>query len=246
MQGEPLTQARLDALWASLHEAVADCAWEAAEGLLRRFLQLVPDSPLEVWDTLAYVLLMQGDYSACLSVLEPRRGDPARSFWLEHKLGDAHRGLNQLQAAVECYRRSLEDGSDSPLTCRNLLQVLDGLDPALAVLEVQAWQDTNQVPSAGAWEGARQAAALVPGLALAQKLWQAGEVDAACRRRLLEEACYRLEHERVLALLSAAQTSADGLSAWELALQRRLQLLNLGAATSGPDADAPPHSAARC
>lgn len=238
-----MTQARLDALWASLHEAIADCAWEAAEGLLRRFLQLVPESPLEVWDTLAYVLLMQGDYSACLSLLEPRRGDPARSFWLEHKLGDAHRGLNQLQSAVHCYRRSLEDGSDSPLTCRNLLQVLDGMEPSLAVLEVQAWQEAGQAPSAGAWEGARLAAALVPGLTLAQQLWQAGEVDAACRRRLLEEACYELEHQRVLALLAAAKTSANGLSDWEQALQQRLQLLNLGAATSGPDAVEPQHSA---
>ena len=155
MQGEPTSQARLDALWASLHEAVADCAWDAAEGLLLRFLQLAPSSPLEVWDTLGYVLLMQGDYGGCLAALEPRRADPTRSFWLEHKLGDAHRGLNQLELAVGCYRRSLLDGSDSPLTCRNLLQVLDGLDPALATTELRQWQQAG-APSSAAWEGARR------------------------------------------------------------------------------------------
>lgn len=236
MQGEPTSQARLDALWASLHEAVADCAWDAAEGLLRRFLQLAPASPLEVWDTLGYVLLMQGDYGGCLAALEPRRADPARSFWLEHKLGDAHRGLNQLELAVSSYRRSLADGSDSPLTCRNLLQVLDGVDPALAQTELRQWQQSGS-PSSAAWEGARQAAVLVPGLGLAQQLWQVGEADAPCRQRLLEDACYRLDQLGVQSLLMAA--SDTGFSPWERALQQRLQGLGLLAATNGPGVDAP-------
>lgn len=166
MEGEPLSQARLDALWGSIHQAITDSAWAEAEGLLRRFVQLVPASPLEVWDTLAYALLMQGDYRGCLALLEPRRVDPARSFWLEHKLGDAHRGLNCGEDAVRCYRRSLVDGSDSPLTCRNLLQVLDGLDPLLATAELRQWQQVG-APSTAAWEGAREAAVLVPGLGLA-------------------------------------------------------------------------------
>ena len=229
-----MLQARLDALWASVHEAVHDSAWAEAEGLLRRFLQLLPKSPLEVWDTLAYVLLMQGDYETCRAVLEPRRADPTRSFWLEHKLGDAHRGLNRFEDAVVCYRRSLVEGSDSPLTCRNLLQVLDALEPRRAVLEVQAWQRACQLPSPGAWEGARQAAALVPGLGLAQQLWQAGQADAICRQRLIEAACYAMDRERVLALLEAARDTAEGFNAWELSLQHRLQVLGLAATTSGP------------
>ena len=238
MQGEQTSQARLDALWASLHEAVHDSDWDAAEGLLRRFLQLVPASPLEVWDTLGYVLLMQGDYSGCLFALEPRRADPARSFWLEHKLGDAHRGLNQPEPALSCYRRSLADGSDSALTCRNLLQVLDGLEPARAVEELRSWQQLGP-PSSCAWDGARQAAVLVPGLGLAQQLWQAGEADAACRQRLLEDACYGLDQPRVQALLTAARASQTGFSPWERALQQRLEDLGLAAASSGPGADAP-------
>ena len=128
-----------------------------------RLLQLVPAASVGVWDTLAYVLLMQGDYRGCMAVLLPWRQDPGRSFWLEHKLGDAHRGLHQLAEAVACYRRSLAEGSDSPLTCRNLLQVLDGQDPDLAVAELQRWTRALQPPSPAAWEGARQAAVLVPG-----------------------------------------------------------------------------------
>ena len=231
-------QHRLNALWASLHQAVDDCAWEQAEGLLRRFLQLAPASPLEVWDTLGYVLLMQGDYRGCQLVLEPRRVDPGRNFWLEHKLGDAHRGLNQLQAAVDCYRQSLEDGSDSPITCRNLLQALHSLDPALAIQELQSWQQAG-TPSSGAWDGARQAAALLPGLALAEQLFLLGEADAFCRQRLLEEACYAFDQQRVRSLLAAAEDSSEGISAWELALQLRLQELGLAVATSAPGVDAP-------
>ena len=239
MQGEPLSQARLDALWASVHQALDDCAWDAAEGLLRRLLQLVPAAGFGVWDTLAYVLLMQGDYRGCMAVLLPRRADPARTFWLQHKLGDAHRGLNQFPEAEACYRHSLAEGSDSPLTCRNLLQVLDGLDPDRAVAELQRWAQDPEPPSPAAWDGARDAAVLVPGLALAEGLWRAGQADAACRQRLLEDACYRLDQARVLAFLADARASADGLSSWERALAQRLERLGLAEASSAPGVGAP-------
>ena len=198
----------------------------------------MPASPLEVWDALAYALLMQGDYRGCLDTLEPRRNDPGRSFWLEHKLGDAYRGLNCLEDAVCCYRSSLADGSDSPLTVRNLLQVLDGLDPQRAVEELQRW-GVEQVPSAGAWEGARQAAVQVPGLALADCLWMLGEADAACRQRLLEEACYQLDLARVMEILGAAQAQGVGLSCWEAALEARFQQLDFVVATSDRGVGAP-------
>lgn len=227
----------------AIHQAVNDSAWDAAEGLLRRFLQLVPRAPVEVWDTLAYGLLMQGDFDGCLAVLLPRRQDPARSFWLEHKLGDGYRGLNQLTEAEACYRRSLADGSDSPITCRNLLQVIDALDTQRAVAELHSWQQAEAPPSAGAWEGARQAAVLVPGLTLAETLWRAGHADGACRRRLLEAACYALDPGQVQALLTAAQESTTGLSDWERALQQRIHSFGLleprsGATTSDRGAGA--------
>lgn len=211
-------------------------------------MQISPHSPVEVWDTLAYVLLMQGDYRRCLEVLQPWADHPSRSFWVQHKLGDAQRGLNQLASAEQHYRQSLVDGSDSPLTIRNLLQVLDGLDPGLAVREVQQWQaDAAAAPSPAAWEGARQAAVLVPGLALAEQLRRCGQADDACRRRLLDDAAYRLDLTLLAALLQEAAATAAGLSDWEGALQQRLRRLQLwpltltataGRATSGPGVDA--------
>jgi hypothetical protein len=246
-------QAQRDGLWQEVHRAVSDSAWEAAEGLLRRFIQLTPRAPVEVWDALAYALLMQGDYRRCLEVLQPWADHPSRNFWVQHKLGDAQRGLNQLDAAEQHYRQSLVDGSDNPLTIRNLLQVLDGLEPGRAVREVQQWQADAAAPSPAAWEGARQAAVLVPGLALAEQLQRCGQADAACRRRLLDDAAYRLDLIRLAALLQEASASAAGLSAWEGALQERLRRLQLwpltlsataGRATSAPGADARFRSAA--
>ena len=84
-----------------------------------------------------------------------------------------------------------------------------------------------------------EAAVLVPGLGLAQQLWHVGEADAACRQRLLEDACYRLDQHGVQTLLAGAQASAAGFSLWERALQQRLTGLGLLAATNGPAVDAP-------
>ena len=112
------------------------------------------------------------------------------------------------------------------------------MDPARATTELQQWQQAG-APSPAAWEGAREAAVLVPGLGLAQQLWHVGQADAACRQRLLEDACYRLDEPGVQTLLAAAQASAAGFSLWERALQQRLTGLGLLAATNGPAVDAP-------
>lgn len=234
MAEEPLTQARLDALWREVQLTVADSAWSEAEGLLLRFIQLISNAPVEVWDTLAYTLLMQGDYQGCLNVLAPWHEHPGRSFWLHHKQGDALRGLNQLEPAVEAYRRSLQDGSDSPLTWRNLLQCLDQLDPKRAVAELETWLGRTGVLPAPGWEGTRDAALLVPGLELAQWLWCSGEADAACRRRLVEHALYALDLPGALAVLESG-----GLSPWEQALAVRLRGLEITPpAANGPGAGA--------
>ena len=241
MAEEPLSQARLDALWQAVQLTVTDSAWCEAEGLLRRFLQLVPSAPVEVWDTLGYTLLMQGDYQGCLYVLSPWREHPGRSFWLQHKCGDALRGLNQLEEAVVAYRQSLLDGSDSPLTWRNLLQCLDGLAPQRAVAELERWRGPAAVLPAAAWEGAREAALLVPGLGLAAQLWSCGEADPACRRRLVEDALYALDLPRALAVLEGG-----GLSAWERALLERLRGLAISAVPDRRPAANGPGAGARC
>jgi len=234
MAEEPLSQARLDGLWRELQQAVSDSAWMEAEGLLLRLIQLAPSPPIEVWDTLGYALLMQGDYQGCLKMLTPWQQHPCRSFWVNHKIGDALRGLNDLEAAAAAYRRSLADGSNSPLTWRNLLQCLDGLSPLRAVAELQP--GTNVPPEA--WEGARAAALLTPDTTLAEQLWEWGEADAACRRRLLNAAFYALDLAQVQRLLGVIEQQ-QVMSAWEQQLLERLrQLTVIPPATSGPSVGA--------
>lgn len=226
MAEQPHMQEQLDVLWREIRGAISEEAWPEAEGLLRRFCQLVDPTPIEVVDTLAYTLLMQADYSACLELLLPLRNHPGRSFWLQHKLGDAWRGLNRLEEAVLAYRQSLQDGSTSALTWRNLLQCLSGIAPRLAAEELEAWQQRSGGMPPEAWQGARDAALLVPGLELVEQLWQCGQADPDCRRRLLEEACYRLELPRALAVLGQLKSSGAW-SPWEQALAQRLQSLGL-------------------
>ena len=220
-------QNRLNALWGVAYQAIQEADWQAAEGLLRRCVQLNPEAPVDVWDNLGFTLLMQGDYLGCLQILKPYARHPQRSFWVQHKLGDAYRGLNQLEDAVRCYRLCLQEGSDSPLSFRNLLQVLDRQDPQLALDELQRWRQRATGMPAAAWEGARQAALLVPGPALVQALQHWGLADGACRQRLLKAACYRLDLDQVRCLLAQAAAQPTGLTPWEQALQERLERFNL-------------------
>ena len=220
-------QNRVDAVSRAAYEAIQEEDWEAAEGLLRRLIQLNPSVGVEVWDHLGFTLLMQGDYLGCLEILKPFASHPQRSFWVQHKLGDAFRGLNKLDDAVRCYRLSLQEGSDSPLSFRNLLQVLDRQDPQLALGELQRWRQLSTGMPDAAWDGARQAALLVPGPALVQTLQSWGLADGDCRQRLLKAACYDLDLDQVCHLLQQAAAQPAGLSAWELSLQERLKRFNL-------------------
>ena len=221
MDSAPPSQDKLDALWGEIQRALQDSAWAQAEGLLRRFVQLMPQAPVDVWDVLAYALLMQGDYSACLVVLRPWSSHPTRSFWVNHKLGDALRGLNRFNEAVNAYQMSLEDGSRESLTVRNLLQVLDAISPQRAVVQLSKWQSNTKM-QAFILEGAQEAATLVPGLDLAEALFALGEASAPCRRRLLEAACYELNWSRCEALLASSRQCSEGLSLWEQQLEQRL------------------------
>ena len=221
----PLTQVKLDAFWSEIQNALAESSWPEAEGLLRRFVQLMPAAPVEVWDVLAYALLMQGDFPACLAVLKPWSNHATRNFWVNHKMGDALRGLNQLDDAVEAYQLSLADGSNTPLTVRNLLQVLDALAPQRAVSQLAEWHSQGPLTSF-VLEGAREAAVLVPSLDLAEALFLSGEANAPCRRRLLEAACYSFDLRACSGLLEASRRSADGLTDWELKLQTMLGIFN--------------------
>ena len=62
MMHEPPEQAQQDALWREVNKAIIERVWPEAEGLLMRYLQIVPQVSLELWDVLSYVYLMQGNY----------------------------------------------------------------------------------------------------------------------------------------------------------------------------------------
>ncbi|MDP6203675.1 MAG: hypothetical protein QGG12_05690 [Prochlorococcaceae cyanobacterium ETNP18_MAG_14] len=235
-------QALSDALWNQVQQAITDNAWSEAEGLLWRILQLSPQAPCNIWDTLGYTLLMQGDYKTCEQVLRPWSEAPERTFWLNHKLADALRGQSQHQEAATFYQRSLLEGSTSSLTYRNLLQVLYELNPDTATKQLNHWANTVG-PNQTAWQGAREAAVLVPGLELAQWLWEQKHDDGECRRRLLEEHCYTLSANKCWRILQQINKP----TAWEQALSEKLhqwKLIPTQAAKNAPAADGPQQSPA--
>ncbi len=235
-------QALSDALWNQVQQAITDNAWSEAEGLLWRILQLSPQVPCTIWDTLGYTLLMQGDYKTCEHVLRPWSESPERTFWLNHKLADALRGQSQHQEAATFYQRSLLEGSTSSLTYRNLLQVLYELNPDTATKQLNHWANTVG-PNQTAWQGAREAAVLVPGLELAQWLWEQKHDDGECRRRLLEEHCYTLSANKCWRILQQINKP----TAWEQALSEKLhqwKLIPTQAAKNAPAADGPQQSPA--
>lgn len=201
------------AWWQLVQQALAEGEWATAEGALRRLLDLQPERP-ELLDLLAYALLMQGQFQACEGVLRQALACGGCSFWTPHKLGDALRGQQRLEEAVAAYEQALAWGSDSPLTARNLLLVLDGLEPQRAIGRLEQWARpplpwTSRPP----WlEGACEAALTSPGLEMACWLQRQGCPDPAIRQRGLGEAVLRLEFEEALVLAPPA-------------LRSRLQLL---------------------
>lgn len=192
--------------WQLCQQAFASGDWPMADGALRRMLSLKPEAP-ELLDLLAYTLLMQGNFPACETVLRLALARGSQSFWTPHKLGDALRGQQRLEEAVEAYEQALAWGSDSPLTARNLLQVLDGLEPGRALTRLEQWV----APQPLAWNdrppwlvGACDAALASPGLEIAGWLQQRGCPDPEIRRLGLEEAILKLDFSEALELANPA------------------------------------------
>jgi len=205
-----MTSPPLGSWWQFARSALEQGDWTSAEGALRRLEALAPGQP-QVLDLLGYALLMQGEFSACEAELRRALAQGGCSFWTPHKLGDALRGQQRMEQAVAAYEQALALGSDSPLTARNLLQVLDGLDPARAVARLEAWQGisvgTTATGPALRWAdpppwltGACEAARTSIGLDLAQWLQARGCPDPEIRRLALEAALSRLDLARALPL----------------------------------------------
>lgn len=198
--------------------ALESADWSVAEGLLLQARVELGPEELPVADALAYALLMQGDYRGCAQALLPVLEHPDRSFWIWHKYADALRGLHQLPTAAEAYRRALAEGSSSPLTARNLLQVLHEQGPQLALAELEGWPEPMAAPLV---DGAQQAAALTAGLELAAWLQERGLATAALQRRLTEQQLYDLCLPPWL--VEEPHTASD----WLLVLRKRVQQLGL-------------------
>ena len=209
------------------------CDWAAAEGVLLQARLTAGQRDLAVADALAYALLMQGDYEGCARVLEPVLDHPQRSFWIHHKYGDALRGLHDLERAAQHFRQALADGSTSPLTARNLMQVLHEVDPSLALAELEAWPKPLPPERLA---GVQQAAALVAGLDLAAWLLRHNLADAVLRRRLLEQRLYSLELDGLETPVMQPILPTDEASPaerWCEALRERLERMGLSAGFAG-------------
>lgn len=206
--------------WERCLEALEHKDWPLLEGSVLRLMEVVPPQA-ELLDLLGHALLMQGHFQRSQEALDQALAAGSRNFWTPHKLGDAHRGLQRPAAAAAAYEQALAWGSDSPLTLRNLLEVLHAESPAtaLARLEQQAaaapppW-DWQQPPT---WlEGAIAAAVNVQGSLLAEWLCERGCPDAGVRAVAWQERLYRLELPATLKLLDG------GSDRREQALQQRI------------------------
>ena len=210
--------------WEQARAALADCNWPLLEGTLVRLLEAAPGQH-QCLDLLGHALLMQGEYARCRDVLEQALRSGSTSFWTPHKLGDAHRGLQRAAAAIPAYEQALLWGSDSPITVRNLLEVLHGeaAASALARLELFAAEAPPPWPwsEPPAWlQGACDAATRVHGCTLAAWLCERGCPDGAVRAVVWQESLHRLDIPATLTLL----TGSSG--ALESALAQRLQVLS--------------------
>ena len=198
--------------WDFTREALQTEQWLVAEGALRRLLELAPAHP-ELLDPLSHTLLMQGRYSEAESILLLVLHQGGNNFWTPHKLGDALRGQHRLSEAVEAYEQALNMGSTSPLTPRNLLQVLDQLNAARAIEQLERWHqqgDFCESAEPKPWQiGACDAALLSAGPELANWLISNGCDDPKIRSMAIREAAANLDIETSLALAKLVQGSLN-------------------------------------
>lgn len=180
--------------------------WEAAEGRLLWLRIQVGETDQAIADALSYALLMQGAYEQCLAVLRPVLAMPNRTFWIHHKYADAKRGLHQLRDAAAHYQQALLDGSTSPLTTANLLEVLFALDPQEAIHQLDCWQ---QPFSGHRIQGITTAAMAVPGLEIARWLQERDLANSALHRRLIEAEAWSLNLNNLEQISAASSARSD-------------------------------------
>ena len=185
--------------WQVIQESLQAQNWPLAEGALRRLLEANPDH-LEILDLLGYSLLMQGCYIESELLLRRALEKSTKNFWTPHKLGDALRGQQRMDEAVEYYEQALDWGSNSALTVRNLLQVLDGINVDSALKRL------NRLVSEGniAWEeGAIEAALASSSPELAVLVCTLGSNNEAVRAKAYTQALSELNLKGLKELLTS-------------------------------------------
>jgi hypothetical protein len=121
-----------------------------------------------------------------------------------------------MQEAVDCYEQALSWGSYSPLTVRNLLQVLDGLSTERALCRLAGLA----AEGGSTWqEGAIEAALQSPSPQLAFLLCQLGCGHEDVRAKAYMQALSELDLVGFQGLL------VDGHDSFSRALQQRLRSL---------------------
>jgi tetratricopeptide (TPR) repeat protein len=193
--------------WEFTKESFQAEQWQLAEGALRRLLELHPANP-EMLDLLSHTLLMQGRHGEAESVLILILQQETNNFWTPHKLGDALRGQHRLPEAAEAYEQALKRGSTSPLTPRNLLQVLDQLDVRKAIDKLDHWHGQTefcQWKDLQPWQiGACDAALLSAGPELANWLINHGCDHPEIRQMVIREAAANLNIKTTFGLAEDA------------------------------------------
>lgn len=221
--------------WEQARASLAEQDWPRLEGCVLRLLDEAPGQR-DLLDLLGHALLMQGRFAACREVLEQALAQGSTNFWTPHKLGDALRGLQHAAAAVAAYEQALVWGSDSPLTVRNLLEVLHGEDSTLALARLERFAAGDPPPwdwqAISPWrQGAAQASTRVHGIALADWLCTHGCPVPEVRAVVWQERLHRLELTASLDLL------ADSDRPREQALAGRLRALLAASQPSGRRSD---------
>lgn len=211
-----------DPLYQQAQRFLAQRDWEPAEGLLWRLQQRHgPRRSVWIEQPLGLTLLMQGLPGLAWQVLEPWLKRADRNFWVAHLAGDAQRALNAWDAAISLYRQALADGSNSPITARNLLQVLWQRDGQAALEQLEEWQRHGRL-SGSVLAGMQAALADGQALMLDRWCWRTGHADLAQLLRLLEDALQRGEREMAERLLHQLHSRGD--QPWLLARLDRFGL----------------------
>ncbi len=197
----------MERVWLDVVKSALDQGhWQTAEGALRRLLLDQPRSPMAL-DLLGYSLLMQGQALQAEHQLRLALRFGSDQFWTPHKLGDALRAQQKYTEAANAYEQALRWGSDSPLTARNLLQVLVATGDDLALNRLALF--ASQSPSPLSWNlplpwqlGAIDATSILGHVAMSCWLCQQGCFSPLVRRIAFRDALSRLDMQTALSLLA--------------------------------------------